>query len=387
MRKKFFSMMLAAVFAILTMIGCGNNEEKTTAASEEAKLKIGWSVYSMEEEYFQRLTHGVEVKCEELGYELFQHDQENDAEKLISGCHELIAQEIDALLVSPCKPEALNEVVDDAHEKGIPVVSYIAPSAWAWHKSRAKNVAKIVDKVASIFPFEYDVYKEAGANVEFVGHPLVDIVKPKMTEAEANTFAGKQDDRKLILIMPGSRLMEIEKMLPTLLEAAKLIKKQLPEVDFVMPRAGSIPLQMLEEKIKASGISVKITEGNNYDLFSVADLALATSGTVTLEAALCGLGSVIVYRTNPLTYFIAKLVVNIPHIGLPNIVAGKSVLPELIQDDFTPEKVAKEAMSLLERERNAKMKEDLAYVKERLGKPGAVGRVAELVLKIAGEKK
>lgn len=274
-----------------------------------------------------------------------------------------------------------------AHEKGIPVVSYIAPSAWAWHKSRAKNVAKIVDKVASIFPFEYDVYKEAGANVEFVGHPLVDIVKPKMTEAEANTFAGKQDDRKLILIMPGSRIMEIEKMLPTLLEAAKLIKKQLPEVDFVMPRAGSIPLQMLEEKIKASGISVKITEGNNYDLFSVADLALATSGTVTLEAALCGLGSVIVYRTNPLTYFIAKLVVNIPYIGLPNIVAGKSVLPELIQDDFTPEKVAKEAMSLLERERNAKMKEDLAYVKERLGKPGAVERVAELVLKIAGEKK
>ena len=274
-----------------------------------------------------------------------------------------------------------------AHEKGIPVVSYIAPSAWAWHKSRAKNVAKIVDKVASIFPFEYDVYKEAGANVEFVGHPLVDIVRAKMTEAEANTFAGKQDDRKLILIMPGSRLMEIEKMLPTLLEAAKLIKKQLPEVDFVMPRAGSIPLQMLEEKIKTSGISVKITEGNNYDLFSVADLALATSGTVTLEAALCGLGSVIVYRTNPLTYFIAKLVVNIPHIGLPNIVAGKSVLPELIQDDFTSEKVAKEAMSLLERERNAKMKEDLAYVKERLGKPGAVGRVAELVLKIAGEKK
>ena len=274
-----------------------------------------------------------------------------------------------------------------AHDKGIPVVSYIAPSAWAWHKSRAKNVAKIVDRVACIFPFEYEVYKEAGAKVEFVGHPLVDIVKPSMSADEAKAFVGKQEDRPLILLMPGSRLMEIEKMLPTLLEAAKLIKKQLQEVDFVMPRAGSIPLSMLQEKITASGLDVKITEGNNYDLFSVADLALATSGTVTLEAALCGLGSVIVYRTNPLTYFIAKLVVNIPYIGLPNIVAGKSVLPELIQDDFTPEKVAKEAMSLLERERNAKMKEDLVYVKERLGKPGAVGRVAELVLKIAGEKK
>ena len=274
-----------------------------------------------------------------------------------------------------------------AHDKGIPVVSYIAPSAWAWHKSRAKKVAKIVDKVACIFPFEYDVYKEAGAPVEFVGHPLVDIVKPKMSQAEAMAFAGKEEGQKLILLMPGSRLMEIEKMLPTLLEAAKLIKKQLPEVNFVMPRAGTIPISLLEEKIKASGLEVKITEGNNYDLFSVADLALATSGTVTLEAALCGLGSVIVYKTNPVTYFIAKLVVNIPHIGLPNIVAAKSVLPELIQNDFTPAKVAQEALALLESERNAKMKEDLAYVKERLGKPGAVGRVAELVLKIAGEKR
>ena len=274
-----------------------------------------------------------------------------------------------------------------AHDKGIPVVSYIAPSAWAWHKSRAKKVAKIVDKVACIFPFEYDVYKEAGAPVEFVGHPLVDIVKPKMSQAEAMAFAGKEEGKKLILLMPGSRLMEIEKMLPTLLEAAKLIKKQLPEVRFVMPRAGTIPIGLLEEKIKASGLEVKITEGNNYDLFSVADLALATSGTVTLEAALCGLGSVIVYKTNPVTYFIAKLVVNIPHIGLPNIVAAKSVLPELIQNDFTPAKVAQEALALLESKRNAKMKEDLAYVKERLGKPGAVGRVAELVLKIAGEKR
>ena len=274
-----------------------------------------------------------------------------------------------------------------AHDKGIPVVSYIAPSAWAWHKSRAKKVAKIVDKVACIFPFEYDVYKEAGACVEFVGHPLVDIVKPSMTKEEAMAFAGKEEGKKLILLMPGSRLMEIEKMLPTLLEAAKIIKKQLPEVSFVMPRAGTIPISLLEEKIQASGLDVKITEGNNYDLFSVADLALATSGTVTLEAALCGLGSVIVYKTNPVTYFIAKLLVNIPHIGLPNIVAAKSVVPELIQNDFTPTKVAQEALALLESERNVKMKEDLAYVKERLGKPGAVGRVAELVLKIAREKR
>lgn len=274
-----------------------------------------------------------------------------------------------------------------AHDKGIPVVSYIAPSAWAWNKGRAKNVAKIVDKVACIFPFEYDVYKEAGAPVEFVGHPLIDIVHPEMNRQEAEAWAGKQPGRKLILLMPGSRMMEIEKNLPTMLAGAKLLQKQMPEVDFVMPRAGTIPKELLEQRIKESGLEVRITEGHNYDLFSVADLALATSGTVTLEAALCGLGSVILYKTSALTYFIAKLVVNIPDIGLPNIVAGKHILPELLQYDFTPEKVAAEAKKLLEPERFAQMQRDLAYVKERLGKPGAVGRVAQLVLKIAEEKK
>lgn len=274
-----------------------------------------------------------------------------------------------------------------AHDKGIPVVSYIAPSAWAWNKGRAKNVAKIVDKVACIFPFEYDVYKEAGAPVEFVGHPLLDIVHPEMERSEAERWAGKEPGKKLVLLMPGSRLMEIEKMLPTLLAGAKLLQKQLPEVQFAMPRAGTIPLKLLEEKIAASGLKVKITEGHNYDLFSVADLALATSGTVTLEAALCGLPSVIVYRTSPLNAFIARLVINIPNIGLPNIVAGKTILPELLQEDFTPEKLAQTACELLKPERRVQLQEDLAYMKHRLGEPGAVGRVAQLILKIAEEKK
>ena len=274
-----------------------------------------------------------------------------------------------------------------AHDKGIPVVSYIAPSAWAWNKGRAKNVAKIVDKVACIFPFEYDVYEEAGAPVEFVGHPLLDIVHPTMERAEAEAWAGKEAGHPLVLLMPGSRLMEIEKMLPTLLEGAKLLKKQLPEVQFAMPRAGTIPLELLQSKIKASGLEIKITEGHNYDLFSVADLALATSGTVTLEAALCGLPSVIVYRTSALNAFIARRVINIPNIGLPNIVAGRQILPELLQEDFTPANVAKTAVELLAPERRPQLEADLAFMKARLGEPGAVKRVAQLILRIAEEKK
>lgn len=274
-----------------------------------------------------------------------------------------------------------------AHDKGIPVVSYIAPSAWAWNKGRAKNVAKIVDKVACIFPFEYDVYEEAGAPVEFVGHPLLDIVHPSMERAEAEAWAGKEAGHPLVLLMPGSRLMEIEKMLPTLLEGAKLLKKQLPEVQFAMPRAGTIPLELLQSKIKASGLEIKITEGHNYDLFSVADLALATSGTVTLEAALCGLPSVIVYRTSALNAFIARRVINIPNIGLPNIVAGRQILPELLQEDFTPANVANTAVELLAPERRPQLEANLAYMKARLGEPGAVNRVAQLILRIAEERK
>lgn len=301
-----------------------------------------------------------------------------------------------AKVMDECKPDCM-VVVDYpgfnmklaklAHDKGIPVVSYIAPSAWAWNKGRAKNVAKIVDKVACIFPFEYDVYKEAGAPVEFVGHPLLDIVHPSMEKAEATAWAGKESGRPLVLIMPGSRLMEIEKMLPNLLAGAKLLQEQMPQVQFAMPRAGTIPVEMLQDKIKASGLTVKITEGHNYDLFSVADLALATSGTVTLEAALCGLPSIIVYRTSALNAFIARRVINIPNIGLPNIVAGRQILPELLQENFTPEKLAATAVELLQPESRLRLNEDLAYMKQRLGEPGAVGRVAQLILKIAEEKK
>lgn len=274
-----------------------------------------------------------------------------------------------------------------AHDKGIPVVSYIAPSAWAWNKGRAKNVAKIVDKVACIFPFEYDVYKEACAPVEFVGHPLVDIVHPTMERAEAEAWVGKVPGRPLVLLMPGSRLMEIERMLDVILEGAKLLKKQMPEVQFAMPRAGTIPIEMLQGKIKASGLDVKITEGHNYDLFSVADLALATSGTVTLEAAMCGLPSVILYRTSAITAFIARRVINIPNIGLPNIVAGRQILPELLQEELTPAKLAATAVELLAPERRPQLEANLAYMKERLGEPGAVNRVAQLILRIAEEKK
>jgi lipid-A-disaccharide synthase len=274
-----------------------------------------------------------------------------------------------------------------AKQKGIPVVSFIAPSAWAWRQSRAKGVVKVVDKIASIFPFEYDLYKRYGADIEFVGHPLVDVVKPHLDLAAAMDKAGKIPGQPLILLMPGSRMMEINRLLPVILDAAKIIAAKLPGVTFAMPRADTIPKEVLEKQIAASGLKVRLTEGDTYDVMSVADLALATSGTVTLEAALCGLGSVILYKTSPISFAIAKHVVDIPNIGLPNIVAGRQILPELLQDACTPEVVAKAALELLEPKRFKQMEEDLSEVKRKLGAPGAVKRVAELVLRTAATKK
>lgn len=273
-----------------------------------------------------------------------------------------------------------------AKKRGIRVVSFIAPSAWAWRPSRAKGVVKVVDKIASIFPFEYDLYKSYGADIEFVGHPLADKVNPVLTPEEGREKAGKREGHPLILLLPGSRMMEIEKLLPVMLKAAEIIHARRPDIDFAMPRANTIELSVLEEKIKKSGLKIKITEGDVYDIMHAADFGIATSGTVTLEAALCGLGCEILYKTSPVTFAIAKRVVEIPYIGLPNIVAGRQVEPEILQDACTPEVVAETALAFLEPERHRQLEEDLLEVRHKLGDGGAVEKVAALVLREAENK-
>lgn len=273
-----------------------------------------------------------------------------------------------------------------AKARGIPVISFISPSAWAWRKGRAKKVARIVDKVAAIFPFEYDVYKKAGADTEFVGHPLLDIVKPSLTREEAIRLCGKKEGRPLVMIMPGSRNKEIETMLPVMLAAARNLKARDANIDFVLPKAPTIPEKVLRDQLIVAGVQAPIVEGHIYDIMSVADVALATSGTVTLEAAICGLPTIICYKTAPLAYYLVKALINIKHIGLPNIVAGKTVVPELIQDDMTADNMRQEILRLLDADEYRRVRSELARVKERLGEPGAVARVAQMALTMAKEK-
>ena len=306
-----------------------------------------------------------------------------DIWKLRSAFIELMEERKPDVLLTIDYPGFNMRLAKLAKARGVKVVSFIAPSAWAWRPSRAAGVVKAVDKIASIFPFEYDLYKSYGADIEFVGHPLVDTVKPSLLRSEAEELAGKREGRPLILLLPGSRAMEIQRLLPDMLSAAKILQQKRPDLDFAMPRAVTIPRETLAGPVRQAGLNIKLTEGHNYDVMSVADFAIATSGTVTLEAALCGLGCEILYKASPVSFWIAKQVVEIPCIGLPNIVAGRLIEPELLQENCTPDKIAATALDLLEPERFARLQRDLQEVKEKLGEPGAVKRVAELVLRMA----
>ncbi len=281
-------------------------------------------------------------------------------------------------------PEFNMRLAKIAKQKGIPVISYISPSAWAWRRGRARDVAGIVSKVAAIFPFEADVYREAGADVTFVGHPLVDIVQPALSKEEAYRFFAAHSERPLVLLMPGSRQQEIETLLPVMLSACELIVEKLPDCQFYLPVASTISREILQTMLAGYSVQVTLTSEYTYDLMGLADAAIAASGTATLETSLMGAPTVILYRMAPLTYLLGKLLVKIPDIGLPNIVAGRRIVPELLQAAVTPDAIASETVRLIaEPAVRNQVLADLAEVKAKLGQTGAVKRVAEVILEVA----
>lgn len=271
-----------------------------------------------------------------------------------------------------------------AKRKGIPVISYICPKVWAWGRGRAKEVAETVEKVAAIFPFEVDVYREAGANVTFVGNPLLDIVKATMSKDDAYRFFDADPKKPVILLLPGSRQQEIVNLLPVMLTAAEKIQEQVPGCQFFLPVASTISREMLMEIIDAHQVKVNLTEKNTYDLMNISNMGIAASGTVTLEAALMNLPTVIIYKVAALSYFIGKLIIKIPYISLPNIVAGRKIVPELVQGAANTDNIVNEAVPMLTQDnvRNAIVK-DLAEMRHKLGTTGAVERVAHEILAVA----
>ena len=270
---------------------------------------------------------------------------------------------------------------------GVPVFSYIPPSAWAWRKGRAKKCAAIAKEIVTIFHHEIGPYVTAGANVSFLGNPLVDTVHADMAPEAARAFFGLKEGERAALLLPGSRRQEIALLLPDMLKAVQILKEKRPETRFFLPAAPGLERKEIERYIEKSGAPVELTEEHVYDLMGIADFAIATSGTVVMEAALMELPAVVCYRMGRLNYAIGRMLVKIDHFSLPNIILGEEAEPELLQDEVTPERIAAEAAKLYkgEAQRDAAMAR-LKVAVLQLGPPGASVRVAAHVLAAAGGK-
>lgn len=277
-----------------------------------------------------------------------------------------------------------------AKEMGIPVISYISPKIWASRAARVHEIARTFDHIASIHPWEAELYSKAGAKVTFIGHPLLDIVKPTMSKEEAYNYFKADPRQPLVLLMPGSRNAEIKNIMPVILAAAEEILQKLPDCQFYMQVASTISREILQNVLKTYTASVRLAEDCTYDLMHIASAGIVASGTATLETALMNVPTVLVYKLNPLTYFLAKFLVKIPYIGLPNIAAGKKIIPELIQAEASPHNIAQEILGLLSEQKiRRQMMENFKIMRQKLGGGGAVQKAAQVIIDaaVSGGKK
>jgi lipid-A-disaccharide synthase len=270
-----------------------------------------------------------------------------------------------------------------AKKLGIPVLYYISPQVWAWRRGRVKKIAEIVKAVVVVFPFEIELYKSAGVDVRFVGHPLMDVVKSEYTKVDARKQLGLDPARRTVALLPGSRKKEIMHLLPDMLEAARKLETMFEDLQFVLPVAPTLEMDFVRQHVDRSGVAVDIVDGGVYDALRASDAAIVTSGTATLETGLMGVPMAIVYRVSGLSYFIGRLIVDVDHVGLVNIVAGKRLVPELIQQDATPQNMADAVSKMLNDPAYYKSITDgLAAVRARLGDAGASARAAAVVLEL-----
>jgi lipid-A-disaccharide synthase len=285
------------------------------------------------------------------------------------------------LLILIDYPDFNLRVARIAKKLKIPIVYYISPQVWAWRQNRIYLIARLITKMIVIFPFEQELYQKVGVDVTWVGHPLIDLVKPKLNKTEFCNQYGLDPSRPLIGLLPGSRENEIKRLYPVMRSAADLISKQNSQIQLILPLAPSIPEEL---PLKFPGQTpVQIIKNRGYEAMNAADLLIVASGTVTVEAALLKVPMIITYKLSPLTYALGKRLIRIPYIGMVNLVAEKQLAPELIQQDATPERIAQEALKLLkDPAKLMAIREELARVKEKLGEPGASNRAAQAVMEV-----
>ena len=291
----------------------------------------------------------------------------------------------DALVVID-SPDLNFRLAPQVKRLGVPVIYYISPQIWAWRAGRLKSIRAFADRVLVIFPFEEEIYRAGGVPVEFVGHPLVDLVAPRASRADFLRAHGLDPAAPTIAVLPGSRANEVARILPDLRAAAQRIAAQLPRAQFVLARAPHLPDALFDVVAAPDDCATRsfaIVAGDTDTVLSSADVALTASGTATVQTALHDVPMVIVYRLSPLTYRLGRRLVTVNTIGMVNLIAGRQIVPELVQDAFTPDAVAREAISMLtDPARAARIRTELAAVRARLGGSGASRRAAEAILKV-----
>jgi len=264
---------------------------------------------------------------------------------------------------------------------GIRVGYFIGPQVWAWRPGRVRVVKRLVERMVVIFPFEEPIYREAGVPVDFVGHPLVDVVKASIGRAEFAARYGLDPKGTIVTLLPGSRRNEIERHYPLIMEACERLSrggKGPGPIQFVLAAAPALSPELFAPYARP-GVSVRRVEGATYEALGAADCAIVASGTATVEAALLGTPMVVVYRVSPTSAFVLKRMVRSPFIAMVNLIAGRRVVPELIQDQFTSAAVEKEVRKLLESPKaRDEMKAGLAEVRTKLGPGGAIERAADI---------
>jgi len=268
-----------------------------------------------------------------------------------------------------------------AKAAGRRVLYYIAPQVWAWRPGRMKWIQRRVDHVVVILPFEPELYRRAGVRCTFVGHPLLDMVAPHYDRAKLRGELGLEESARVVGLLPGSRVSEVEMLLPLLLKAAAQLVVAEPGTQFIVAQASSIDDNLIQTLLQHSPVPVRVVHDQASEVMALSDVLLIASGTATLQAAVVGTPMVLLYKTSPVTYRLARWLINVKWIGLVNLVANRLIVPELIQDEATAERLCQEVLHLL-RDPSAynDMKEGLRQVRQSLGEPGASSRAAQVAL-------
>ena len=273
-----------------------------------------------------------------------------------------------------------------AKERGIKVFYYIAPQVWAWGSNRIKKMVRLVDKMAVIIPFEEKIFNNAGIDAKFVGHPLLEIVTSKIGRDEFFKRHSLIQNQKVLGLLPGSRLLEVKRLLPEMLQTARQLRNAHPEIQIIISKAESVAPDIYQEILQNNN-QVKLVENSTYEIMNHSDLLIVASGTATLESALFTTPLIIVYKVDPISYLIGKQLVKIDSIGLVNVIAERKIVPEFIQRQFHWKRLLPETEKLLyDKDQRKKVISNLKKIKKKLGEPGASIKSAQIALETMTSK-